>query len=93
MSRKGNTVFGIIKSRVRLPVGFVLDSVSRILRIILRGRKSLKSILNILNLKCVPAYNYYLAFRGRGACNLLRFDVSIAQTKAEMLEFTSLVHY
>ena len=56
MSRNGNIVFGIIKSRVRLRVGFVLDFLSRILRIILRGRKSLKSILNILNLECIPAY-------------------------------------
>ena len=30
-------------------------------------------------------------FRGRGACNLLRVDVLIAQMKAEMLKFTSLI--
>ena len=30
-------------------------------------------------------------FRGRGACNLLRFDVLIAQMKAETLKFTSLI--
>ena len=29
--------------------------------------------------------------RGRGACNLLRFDVIIAQMKAEILKFTSLI--
>ena len=30
-------------------------------------------------------------FRGRGTYNLLRFDVSIAQMKAEILKFTSLI--
>ena len=33
-------MFGIVKSRVGFPVGFVLDLSSPILRIILRGRKN-----------------------------------------------------
>ena len=69
------------RSRVRFPDGFVFVFLSRILRIILRRRKSLNFILNIINLKCVLAY--VICTQGEGTT----FRIGIACFFSAELQF------
>ena len=41
---------------------------------------------------CSTSDKSLVVFRDRGTCNLLRYDASIAQMKAEIPKFTSLIH-
>ena len=73
----------VIESRVRFPNGFVLVLLSRILRIILRGRKSLNFILNILNLKYIKAYLAQKTFKSRWdgmIMNFMQVEMSLAKS-------------
>ena len=75
------------RSRVRFPDGFVLVFLSRILRIILRGRNSLNFILNILNLECVLAYTGSLfVYRVRAQNNITEVGLKEFRARAFCLE-------